>query len=122
MYKHLNVGKRTQRNETTAKDRFVVSFNAFLFLLYPHSCKVLLSIFSCKYIGDDYYHSYDVSVRCYNGSYFIFLLLFGIPLTILYIIGLPSTVFYFLRKHLQVCLHIYLIHYLALNFISNINA
>ena len=99
MYNHLNVGKRTQRNETTAKDRFVVSFNAFLFLLYPHSCKVLLSIFSCKYIGDDYYHSYDVSVRCYNGSYFIFLLLFGIPLTILYIIGLPSTVFYFLRKH-----------------------
>jgi hypothetical protein len=96
---HLNVGKRTQRNETTAKDRFVVSFNAFLFLLYPHSCKVVLSVFSCKYIGDDYYHSYDVSVRCYTGPYFIFLVLFGIPLTIIYIIGLPSTVFYFLRKH-----------------------
>eukprot|EP00943_MAST-04B_sp_MAST-4B-sp1_P002972 g2972.t1 len=93
--------KRSSRTETTAKDRFLVSFNGFLFLLYPHSCKVVFSSFSCKQIGQDgdFYLPYDLSVKCYEGRHLEFLLIYCVPACLCYVVGLPLLVFFILKKN-----------------------
>ena len=93
--------KRSSRTETTAKDRFLVSFNGFLFLLYPHSCKVVFSSFSCKQIGEDgdFYLPYDLGVKCYEGRHLEFILIYCVPACLCYVVGLPLAVFYILKKN-----------------------
>ena len=43
--------KRTERDQTTTKDKFVVTVTTVLYLLYPTLCKNTFGLFDCKLIG-----------------------------------------------------------------------
>jgi len=98
--------KRGDRNETTTKDKFVVTVTTVLYLLYPTLCKNTFGLFDCKTIGAQAYLKIDLEEKCYQGRHQTMMLLLGVGQLIVYIVGLPLIVLIFLRRNRE-SLHTY---------------
>ena len=91
--------KRSERNETTLKDKFVVTMTSVLYLLYPTLCKNAFGIFDCKWVGGQPFLKIDLEEPCYVGRHFTMMMLFGVGQLIIYVAGLPLVVLIFLHRN-----------------------
>ncbi len=95
----LFFGKRAERDQTTTKDKFVVTVTTVLYLLYPTLCKNTFGLFDCKIIGAQAYLKIDLEEKCYQGRHQTMMLLLGVGQLIVYVVGLPLIVLLFLRRN-----------------------
>jgi len=91
--------KRLKRDQTTTKDKFVVTVTTVLYLLYPTLCKNTFGLFDCKIIGAQAYFKIDLEEKCYQGRHQTMMLLLGVGQLVVYVIGLPLVVLLFLRRN-----------------------
>jgi hypothetical protein len=105
--KKVNVSffaKRASKEDTTLKDKFVVTVTSVMYLLYPTLCKNAFGMFDCKLIGSAQYLKADLEEECYVGRHLTAMWTLGVPQLLFYVIGLPCVVLFFLhrnRDHLQ---------------------
>jgi len=91
--------KRIKRDETTTKDKFVVTVTSILYLLYPTLCKNTFGLFDCKWIGGTPYLKADLEETCGVGRHLGMMLTLGVGQLIVYVIGLPLVVLLFLHRN-----------------------
>jgi hypothetical protein len=91
--------KRTDRDQITTKDKFVVTVTTVLYLLYPTLCKNTFGLFDCKTIGAQAYLKIDLEEQCYQGRHQTMMLLLGVGQLVVYVIGLPLVVLVFLLQN-----------------------
>jgi hypothetical protein len=91
--------KRTKKDQTTTKDKFVVTVITVLYLLYPTLCKNTFGLFDCKTIGAQAYLRIDLEEKCYQGRHQTMMVLLGVGQLIVYIIGLPLITYVFLHRN-----------------------
>ena len=91
--------KRKKRDDTTTKDKFVVTVTSILYLLYPTLCKNTFGLFDCKWIGGMPYLKVDLEEPCGVGRHFDMMLALGISQLLVYVVGLPLVVLLFLRRN-----------------------
>jgi hypothetical protein len=60
---------------------------------------LLISLVSCRKIGDKYYIIANINFECYDEQYYYFLRILIIPLMIFWIIIFPSILFYILYRN-----------------------
>jgi NADH:ubiquinone oxidoreductase subunit 5 (subunit L)/multisubunit Na+/H+ antiporter MnhA subunit len=92
-------GKRKDQDQTTTKDKFVVTVTTVLYLLYPTLCKNTFGLFDCKIIGAESYLKIDLEEHCYQGRHQTMMVLLGVGQLVVYVIGLPLVVLVFLRRN-----------------------
>jgi len=96
--------KRKSKDDTTLKDKFVVTVTSVMYLLYPTLCKNAFGMFDCKWIGNTQYLKADLEEECYIGRHLTAVWTVGVSQLIMYVIGLPCVVLFFLyrnREHLE---------------------
>jgi hypothetical protein len=94
--------KRKKENETTLKDKFVLTICTVLYLLFPTLCTQAFEMFHCRKVAGVLYLAADMEERCYTGRHAQWVFL-GVLQLLLYVIGLPILVLLFLRrnKHME---------------------
>ena len=91
--------KRAKADQTTTKDKFVMTLTSIIYLLYPTLCKNALSLFDCKSIGGVLYLKTAMEEPCYVGRHASMLLLLGVSQLLVYVFGLPFLVLLFLSRN-----------------------
>jgi hypothetical protein len=91
--------KRSKPEDTTSKDKFVVTVTTVCYLIYPTLCKNAFGLFDCKWVGDRAYLVAAMEEPCYVGQHLVMLWVLGVGQIIVYVIGLPLVVLVFLRRN-----------------------
>ena len=91
--------KREGRNDTTTKDKWVMTLTTVLYLIYPTLCKNAFGLFDCKKIGANWYFKVDLEEQCYVGAHAWHMWTLGLGQISAYVIGFPLVVFLFLRRN-----------------------
>jgi hypothetical protein len=94
--------KRARDDQTTTKDKFVLTICTVLYLLFPTLCTQAFEMFHCRYVAGEFYLAADMEEVCYKERHAQWMAL-GIAQLLLYVIGLPILVLLFLRrnKHME---------------------
>ena len=70
-----------------------------LFFFYPTITQMTLSLFNCQTVEGVEYLTRDLSVTCWKGKHLFWVLVNGVPMSIIWIIGLPLCGFLMLTKN-----------------------
>ena len=90
--------KRKKVNDTTLKDKFVLTICTVMYLLFPTLCTQAFQMFHCRKVANEFYLAADMEEVCYKGRHFQWMFL-GVAQLVLYVIGLPVLVLIFLRRN-----------------------
>jgi len=78
-------------------DRQVKTFIWIIYLMYPFICSTVLQLFNCREIEGTWFISADVSLVCYDDTYFLYAYV-GLAAFAMYVVGIPF-VLYLILKH-----------------------
>ena len=91
--------KRIKDDDTTSKDKWVVTVGSLLYLIYPTLISNAFKLFDCTDIGGRSYLQSDLEERCYVGRHMLMVFILGLPQLIIFVLGLPLLLFWFLLKN-----------------------
>ena len=82
-----------------ASDKFVITLCTFLFLTYPPLCRNTLELFSCVNIAplSKSYMKYGMDQECWDSRHLTYVLVLGIPKSLILLIFMPVFSFFFIR-------------------------
>ena len=90
--------KRKKVNDTTLKDKFVLTICTVMYLLFPTLCTQAFQMFHCRKVANEFYLAADMEEVCYKERHSQWMFL-GVAQLVLYVIGLPVLVLIFLRRN-----------------------
>ena len=90
--------KRKKVNDTTLKDKFVLTICTVMYLLFPTLCTQAFQMFHCRKVANEFYLAADMEEVCYKGRHFQWMFL-GVAQLVLYVTGLPVLVLIFLHRN-----------------------
>ena len=95
--------KRSGTNDTTPKDKFVLTVCTVVYLLFPTLITQAFQMFHCRTIASVQYLAADLEEPCYTGRHLAMVFVLGFTQLFAYVVGLPALVLVFLRrnKHLD---------------------
>ena len=101
LYKEPFFQKRLERDQTTPKDKFVVTICVVLYLLYPTICQSAFRMFKCERIGRDSFLEADFEEQCFTGRHLSYSLALGVGQILLFVVGMPLVLLVFLKRNRQ---------------------
>jgi len=95
--------KRSDPQNTTTKDKCILTIGTVVYFMFPTLCTNAFSIFHCRAVAGNLFLAADMEEPCYVGRHLQHMLLLGLSQLLTYVIGLPVLVLVFLRrnKHLD---------------------
>ena len=90
--------KRVRPNDTTLKDKCVLTICTILYLLFPTLCTQAFEMFHCRKVAGELYLAADMEEVCYKERHAKWVWL-GIAQLLAYVIGLPLLVLFLLRRN-----------------------
>jgi hypothetical protein len=78
---------------------FYVAMPVVFFLLHPTLTQRTMALYHCTTIQDTEFLTQALDEECWTGDHLTWLLIAGVPMTIIYVVGIPAAGFFFLRKN-----------------------
>ena len=91
--------KRVKDDDTTSKDKFVVTVGALMYLIYPTLVSNAFKVFDCRRIGDVLYLQVDLEEVCFTGRHMWMVVVLGTPQLLGFVLGLPCLLYLFLKRN-----------------------
>ena len=93
--------KRINKQDTTMKDKCILTIGTVVYFMFPTLCTNAFSIFHCRRVAGVLYLAADMEEPCYiaGDRHLNMVILLGISQLLAFVIGLPLIVLVFLRRN-----------------------
>ena len=90
---------RQKSEDTTPKDKFIITIGVIWYLLYPQLCTQTFKLFDCTRVGNASYLRVDMGELCWRGRHIYYALMFGLAQLLCFVVGFPVMMIVFLRRN-----------------------
>jgi uncharacterized integral membrane protein len=90
---------RQKAEDTTPKDKFIITIGVVWYLIYPQLCTQTFKLFDCTPVGNASYLKVDMGELCWSGRHMYYALIFGLAQLFSFVAGFPVMMIVFLRRN-----------------------